>query len=212
MKKIKAIILDYDGVIVDSFGTVHEIYKQICEKVSVPCPASLEEFKKVYGYSAKEAYRNLGFSDADIETARSMFANLVLGKEPKLYDGVSEVLKKLSFKYILILATNNLREEAMQKLTKYKLSQYFNKILGKEVGVPFEKSEAISEVLVELNLGKDEVVYIGDRDIDADVADEAGIKNVILVEYGWGYHRPRPHEFHIKKPADIVSAISEINK
>ncbi len=44
------------------------------------------------------------------------------------------------------------------------------------------------------------------------MADEAGIKNVIIVEYGWGYHGIRPHKFCVKKPTDIVSAISEFEK
>ncbi|QQG46415.1 MAG: HAD hydrolase-like protein [Candidatus Niyogibacteria bacterium] len=209
---IKAIIFDYDGVIVDSFGTVHEIYQEICREVGAVCPDSLEDFKKIYGYSAKETYKNLGFSEKDIERARIMFAELILKKEPKLYEGVPEVLEKLSSKYILILATNNLIEEVKQKFDKYKLTHYFKKIIGKNVGIPFQKSEAIINVLLDLGLGKEGVIYIGDRDIDADIADEAGIKNVILVEYGWGYHRERPHKIHVKEPSDIVSAVSGFNK
>lgn len=112
---IKIIIFDYDGVIVDSFPTVHKIYKEICSELGFKCPDSIKEFKKIYGYSAKEAYKNLGMTEKDNQRANALFKKLVITKEPKIFNGIAEVLNELSRKYLLILVTSNLKEEALQK-------------------------------------------------------------------------------------------------
>lgn len=51
-------------------------------------------------------------------------------------------------------------------------------------------------------------MYVGDRDIDLDIASEIGLKNVILVEYGWGYRKNKfSPDIAVKKPKDILRAI-----
>ena len=61
MKKntIKAIIFDYDGVIVDSFPSVFEVYKIIAAECGGHIPKDLEEFRELYGYDYRECLRNL---------------------------------------------------------------------------------------------------------------------------------------------------------
>jgi phosphoglycolate phosphatase len=111
------------------------------------------------------------------------------------------------------LATSNLKCEAIQKLKRFGLIKYFSYIIGNEFKNKlgrFKKSKVIIKLLKRLRFNKDEVILIGDRDVDYDIAKEAGLKNILLVEYGWGYfdkHKTRQQKVIIKKPSDIIKAI-----
>ena len=59
---VKWIIFDYDGVIVDSFPIVYEIYKMMCLKLNKEFPKDIEGFKKVYDHTSSGCYNHLGFS------------------------------------------------------------------------------------------------------------------------------------------------------
>ena len=95
------IIFDYDGVIVDSFPTIHQSYIGVCKKLNVKCTEDLEEFKKVFGRNSTEAYRNLGI-DPNNPDLHDLFYGEVLKQEPKLFEGITKVIEELSEKYQLV--------------------------------------------------------------------------------------------------------------
>jgi phosphoglycolate phosphatase len=208
---IKGIIFDYDGVIVDSFPTVFEVYKIICEELAVDAPQSIEDFYKVYGYSAKTARENLGI--IDIEKSNQIFNREILKRRPELFAGIPEVLTELASRYKLFLITANLNEEAVQKLRFYELDNHFNEVVGVVPGKRVRKADQIKTLLDKYNLVPDEVVYIGDREIDLDIASEAEVKNVVLTEYGWGYDKERFGSVpSVKTAGEIPSAVAEFDK
>lgn len=208
---IKTIIFDYDGVIVDSFSTVFEIYQKMCKEFGIRCPRSLERFREIYGYSMKEARQNLGIDINKYERAEEIFKEEILKKNPKIFDGISEVLSKLSKKYQLFLITANFREEAVQKVKRHNIFKYFTKIFGHDSKKGFLKREAIRHIIERYKFKKDEVLYIGDRNVDYDIAQEAGLNHVLLVDYGWGYDKNKiKQDVVIKKPVDILKAVEGV--
>jgi len=212
---IKAIIFDYDGVIVDSFPKVHEVYQTICKKLGKPCPKDFKEFKKVYGYQAKECSKNLGFSESEREEANKIYSVEILKKNPRLFEGIKEVIDELKKSYKLVLISSSPRAEVMSKLEKYDLAKNFDLIFASDKIGPMVKNGAFIETFNKLNLKPSEVIMIGDRTIDYDHGIEVGLESskIIIVEYGWGYDENKvpKQKILVEKPLDLLKAIRLIN-
>ena len=209
---IKTIIFDYDGVIVDSFSNVHEAYLIICKELGKQCPSSIETFRKIYGFNFKECYQNLGIVPDEYEKAQKIFKREILTKNPRLFPGIKKVIQELNKKYNLVLVSANYKQEVLQKLGKFGLAEFFTSIMARENVTEEDhvsKSRIIMNFIKKHKLKPGEIISIGDRDIDYVVGQKAGLKNIILVEYGWGYHKEAtPHQkVIVRKPADLLKAI-----
>lgn len=207
---IKAIIFDYDGVIADSFANVFEAYKKICGHFQVACPETIDDFRKVYGYSYMECLENLGIDENDFLEANSIYKNEIIKSEHQIFAGISDVIKKLSEKYKLYLVSASHSEEVIPKIVKFGLLGFFEGIYcGADQNT--RKSAMIIDLLNENNYSPDEVISIGDRAIDYEVAQKAGISddNIILVTYGWGLDKNRIGKVKIADaPGDILKFIN----
>lgn len=210
---IKAIIFDYDGVIVDSFPSVFAVYRMICDRLGKQCPDDIDAFRKVYGYSSDEFAKNLGFSADEWAESESIFKKEILKKESALFPGIIETLAELHKKYKLVVISSNNTEEVMQKLERFGMTNYFDIAIGTRTPqgrVP--KMQAIKETMQKLGVAADEVILIGDRDVDHDDGAAAGLTHIVLVEYGWGYSRDKyPQKVVVENPIDIIKAVQAID-
>jgi len=210
---IKLIIFDYDGVIVDSFPTIHEVYKMTAEMLNKACPEDIDEFRKVYGHTSRECYSNLGYSEEEKIKANLIFKEEVLKKEPKAFENIVEVIKTLHKNYKLAVASSTYKAEVEQKLEKLGILEAFDFILAREndnIG-RFEKSESIKKIVNALAIEFNEALLIGDRMVDFVEGTEAGLKNILLVDYGWGYDIAEIPEYKqeilVNNPVDILEAV-----
>ena len=212
---IKLIIFDYDGVLVDSFPNIYDIYKVIGSELDVKIPSTIEEFRNVYGYDFHECYNNLGMDANKQKKAVEIFRKEIITKKPGIFSGIKGVLSWASSRYKLVLVSSNYKEEVLQKLSSYSIDKYFSDIIGHKYGhQELDKSEEFKIVINEHKVTADEVIAVGDRLSDYDSAKKAGIKNVILVEYGWGYDKSRfenNNKLIIKKPVQLINAIKTID-
>lgn len=215
---IKIIIFDYDGVIVDSFEKVHEVYQIICEKLGKKCPKDLEDFRKIYGLTSREAVKNLEFSEDEIKKSDVIYKEEILKKDPAIFKGIKETIKKLSEKYRLVLISSSPKIEVFEKLDKYSLTEYFEHIFASESGTPTRKVDSIKKTFEIFGIKPKESIMIGDRVIDYLEARSVGIpsKNIIIVDYGWGYDPASlpnyKKDFPVEKPEDILKTISSLEK
>lgn len=211
---LKLIIFDYDGVIVDSFPNVYAVYQIVCQKLGKFCPDNIEDFKKVYGNSSSECYSRLGFTEEERIKGNILFKEETLKKDAKPFESIIEVLKELHKKYKLAVISSNYKEEVEQKLEKFGILKLFDFILAKESHIGrFEKVDPIKKVIENLKINLNEVLLIGDRKVDFIEGSKAGLKNILLVEYGWGYNLEEIPEYiqkvFVKKPSDILNAVKE---
>ncbi len=211
---IKIIIFDYDGVIIDSFPNVHSVYQIICQKLGKSCPDNLEDFKKVYGHSSSECYSQLNFSEEERIKGNRIFKEEILKKDAKPFEGVIEVLKELHKNYKLAVISSNYKEEVKQKLEKFGLLKLFDFILARESHVGrFVKTESIKKIMANLAIKSKGVLLIGDRNVDFIEGSKAGLSNILLVDYGWGYDLEEIPEYKqkvlVKNPNDLLEAAKE---
>lgn len=215
---IKLIIFDYDGVIVDSFPVYHQIYELICRRFNKHWPADIEEFKTIYAGSSKEYYKNAGFSEQEILEATKIIKEELPKHEPAIYEGISETLSTLRGRYRLAVISSSPHEEVEQRLKAFGLYTYFDFVFGRPAHQlsRMVKTEYMRNVMADLGLEPSQVLLIGDRNVDFTEGSDAGLTNIILVKYGWGYDPKKIPDYQepgvlINKPADLLKVIKLIN-
>jgi len=206
---IKAIIFDYDGVIVDSFPSVFSVYQKICHHFKVEAPETIEEFRKIYGYNYIECIKNLGIDHGNLEGVRALYKNEIIKIDHSVFPGVPELLESLSEQFRLYLVSASHSDEVMSKLEKHDLKKYFTFIYcGGDNST--KKSEMTADLFSKFGYNPNEVIFIGDRAIDYESAKKVGIddKNIIMAAYGWGLNKNEIGRPEIaESPADILKII-----
>ncbi len=211
---IKAIIFDYDGVIVDSFPTVHKVYQIMCEKLGKKCPKTLPEFKEMYGKTSRVFMQRAGFTAEEMQKADAIYLEEVKKKETPFFPAIKEVIQQLSEKYLLFVLSSCPQEDLDLKLNRKGLAHFFVEVIGSTKLGPMKKVPALIELFERHHFKSDEVIMIGDRINDYEDAMGAGIKHIILVEYGWGYNKDEipkhTQKVKVEKPEDLLTVIASI--
>jgi phosphoglycolate phosphatase len=121
-----------------------------------------------------------------------------------LYEGVGELLEKLSNTHALSVATNAYKLSAMQILDANDISKYFDIIMCADIVTNAKPHREMLDVIVEhYGAHRDEFVVIGDGERDIMAAQNAGIDS-ILVDWGFSEHSEAVKS--IKELEDILLA------
>ena len=154
-----------------------------------------------------------GTSDADIEAVFTTFE--IYYKDhcmdtTRPYDGINDLLTKLRAKGYMTAVVSNKVDFAVQDLVKDFFIGQFDIAIGEREGVRKKPApDSVYEVLKEFHLGKDEVIYIGDSDVDYATARNAGV-DCILVEWGFrdrAFLESLGATVFAKKPEDILKIV-----
>ncbi|PWH82284.1 HAD family hydrolase [Algibacter marinivivus] len=161
-------------------------FAKLLSKYETPNKIDQELFKKeidnlpIYGYGIKAftlsmvesalELSNYNISSKNIEEILNI-GKAMLSKPVELLDGVEEVLKSLSGKYRLILATKGDLLDQERKLEKSGLTNYFHHI---EV-LSDKKEENYSKLLRHLDINPSEFLMIGNS-LKSDVLPLVNIK------------------------------------
>jgi phosphoglycolate phosphatase-like HAD superfamily hydrolase len=206
----KAIIFDYDGVIVDSFPSVYQVYKKTCERFGVAYPETLEKFRRTYGYNYSECLTNLGIKKEDFAEASKIYKTEIVKIKHEIFPGIKDVIIKLSQKYKLYLVTASHIAEVLPKIKDFGLDGFFVNVYCGD-GNSGRKAEMFLDLFQAEGYQPSEVTSIGDRAVDYDVAKKVGLadEDIILVTYGWGLDRSRIGRANIADhPEEILNFIN----
>jgi len=209
---IKCIIFDYDGVIVDSFHEMHAVYKILCQELGYDCPTDPEVFRKIYGRDYKTLYVALGIPEELWEKGSEIYYREIVKQNSQPFSLIRGQLDVLAKKYVLYIVSATFRKEVETKLKKHEISIYFKKIYAqKKITDLFRKVDAIKDILKTEKVNKDETVYIGDMNSDYERSKEAGLNNIIIIDYGWGNTITPDQAIKVNKQEDLLKAIEHFN-
>lgn len=188
---IKAVIFDFDGVIIDSNKIANDIFMKVIKK-NLGLEKNLEEFTRMVGLRFEQRIEliaekfnltitqetiNKIMSDG-IEEYREIHIEQVL-----MFPGAKELIQTLyenNFK--IALGTNGSRIPVIQKLEHLDLKKYFSSIVtANDVGKLKPDSEMFLKNAKELGVKPTECVVIEDSITGISAAKLAGIK-VIAVQ------------------------------
>ncbi len=210
---LKLIVFDFDGVIVDTFPNVFETYRVMCREMHARIiPQTIEEFRELYGHDTyRELSVRLGMQPEYAGQGDEIFKREMTRRGRRVFDGIVEVIQELSQEYVLVLVSASPMELIDAALEEYSLRPYFRMVIAQSEATPRPKTEGIAMVKAALGISGAEMLAIGDRNVDYEVAVKEGIDRVLLVEYGWNYDRTRyPQAFPIYRPSDIPEAVRRL--
>jgi phosphoglycolate phosphatase len=178
--KIRCVIYDCDGVLFDSLEANTKLYNDLCSLVG-RVPLREEELQYVHTHTVFEAIHFIFEKENDLEKKALESLKQVdlrnyityLKMEPHLF----QTLKKLKEKGILRAINTNRTTSMKYIMEKYDLLQYFEMVVtALDVKNPKPNPESIEKIIEAFKLKKEEIVFVGDSDVDQQTAKSSGIK------------------------------------
>ncbi|MCD7927058.1 MAG: HAD family hydrolase [Bacteroides sp.] len=123
------------------------------------------------------------------------------------YPGIPELLSVLQQEEIMLAVASNKYQAATRKLiAHYFPAINFVEVLGQREGIPAKPDPSIvHDIIAKASVKKEEVLYVGDSNVDMQTAHNAG---VTAVGVAWGF-RPRT-ELEALHPAYIIEKAAEL--
>jgi phosphoglycolate phosphatase len=187
---LKHIIFDMDGTLINSGIMIAKTINFVRTNIGLePLDHSiiLEKINDPDINSAEFFYQTNEFTQEQTELFNQYYhKNCIVGVE--LYDGVEDILKDISKKYTLSIATNANSIFAHKILKHLNVYQYFDYIIGHDMVKNSKPDpEMILKILNKFDLNKNETILIGDSHKDLYAAKNAQI-DCILVNWGFSDH------------------------
>jgi phosphoglycolate phosphatase len=210
---IRLVIFDLDGTLLDTIADLAAATNQALAHFGYPTHPT-EAFRyfvgnginKLFERALPEAYR----TEENVLRIRSRFIPYYDAHNADLsrpYPGVTEVLQALAARGIQVAVASNKYQSATEKL----VAQYFPdipfvEVLGQRDGIaPKPDPSIVFDILRASSVTKEEVLYVGDSNVDMMTAKNAGVR---VCGVTWGF-RPRV-ELEAHHPEHLVDKADEI--
>ena len=189
--KYKGIIFDLDGTLVNSLEDISDAMNIVLKDLNYPTHTY-----DTYQYFIGSGLRNLvskalpvsNNSDEQIQICFESMINeyrKICTLKTKPYEGIVELLHNLTSQNIKLAVFSNTADELTKKIASEIFPDYFDTAVGLSTEAlkkpnPFEAIE-IGKIW---NLKPEEILFVGDSDIDMQTAINA---NMLPVGVSWGY-------------------------
>jgi phosphoglycolate phosphatase len=215
MSKIKAIIFDLDGTLIDSVADLSNSVNFTLAEIGLPGHTT-EEIRSYVGDGVQKLIkRSLGqthlnkFNDAFAIFMEHYGTHCT--NNTALYPGVAETLPELVQNYSLAVLTNKSVKFSHKILQSLKINTYFKEVLG---GDSFSTKKPDPEGIFYLadkwglNPGR-EIIMVGDHATDIEVGQRAGCKTV-FIEGGIGETRGLVPDLVISSIAELPDLLESL--
>jgi len=180
--KIRCVVYDCDGVLFDSLEANTKLYNDLCALVGRD-PLKEEEMQYVHTHTVFEALHFIFGKEDDLEKKALEILKqkqvdlknyvIYLKMEPHLL----QALESLKEKGILRAINTNRTTSMKYIMERFNLWPYFEMVVtALDVKNPKPHPESIEKIVRELNLNKEEAIFVGDSDVDQQTAKSSGIK------------------------------------
>jgi phosphoglycolate phosphatase len=177
--KIRSVIYDCDGVLFDSLEANRWFYSYFCQALGRN-PLTEEELRYAHTHTAREGIHHLFPNAPEMERqALEMFSRMDpeesatrLKPEPHLLPA----LKSLRERGILCAISTSRTTNMGHILKKFALEPYFDLVVtSRDVQNPKPHPESVEKILRAFDLGREEVLLVGDSETDRETALAAGV-------------------------------------
>jgi phosphoglycolate phosphatase-like HAD superfamily hydrolase len=184
---IKAVIFDFDGVIVESAGIKTSAFRKLFEQNNPEKVDAIVDYHvRNMGVSRFVKFRyiyenilKLPLTVTEEEELGRKFSNIVFEEIIKapFVGGAEDFIVRNQKKYMMFVASGTPDEELRDILKRRKISNLFKEIHG----TPEFKSDIIKGILKRHSLRKEKVVFVGDAESDLRASEETGVYFIARV-------------------------------
>ncbi len=181
--RIGCVIYDCDGVLFDSLEANRRLYSRICTFMGRK-PLTEKELSYCHTHTVFEAIHSLFPEDeAEEKKALDYLRNRMdlsefieyLIMEPNLL----QVLGVLRQRRILTAICTNRTTSMKHVMERFNLHPYFDMVVtALDVEHPKPHGESVEKIVSAFNLKKEEILFVGDSDVDMKTAEAAGVRFV----------------------------------
>lgn len=206
--KKKFILLDFDGVVADSFLPSYKVYKTIHPHASEQDYRKLFEGNVNHYDQTQDIHTPSCRPDADWAKEYTP----VMEQEVRPFHGMKHVLHMLSKKYTIIIISSTITAPIKEFLVKYSLNHYIHDVLGNDVHT--SKVVKINMVFKDYSVTGKDCLFITDTLGDMREANKSGVSAIGVT---WGYNKVEmlnrgTYYRLVNKPQEILIAVSDYFK
>lgn len=211
MDKIRGIIFDLDGTLIDSIEDIGDSLNRTLNKLGLR-EYSKEDYKQMVGGGFRNLVEKAVASNVDqvLEGFQLEYSRGYLNKT-KPYEGIINLLDQLVERKILIAINTNKYEEFIGSIVDKYFSDYnFVDIIGFNERIELKPSPMGAEIILDkMGLRREEILYVGDSSVDIETAKNAGLKSVGV---DWGFRGKEELEsfgadYIALEPSDILNLL-----
>ena len=214
MSNFDAVLFDFDGTVADTGEGVFLCVRYAIDAHGLEQPSD-GDIRKFIGPPMIVSYHTLypQLSDDEVQSLmlsyREKYAEVGLYKY-KLYDGITELLKKLNENGIKTAVASSKPQEALENIIKVSgIDKYFDCIVGADRNyTDSDKATIVEEAIKRTGVtDKSRVLMVGDRKYDIVGAHKAGIACTAVL-FGYGSQE----EFDEYRADYVVNSFKEVEK
>jgi pyrophosphatase PpaX len=214
IKKIKAVLFDFDGTIMDTNDIIIKSWQHTflaIEGKERPLDAITSSFGEPLSITMKSL-----FPDKDTEEMVNTYRNYqrhIYTDKINMFPGITELISELKLRsYQLGIVTSRLWESTRQGLYKFDIAHMFDAVVSAEDTTVHKPDPAPCLICLDkLGIRPEEAIFVGDSKFDVLCARNAGVQSVLV---GWsicvseeekeGIYKP---DYFIERPEELLDII-----
>jgi len=178
--KVRCVVYDCDGVLFDSLEANGRLYNDLSARLGKG-PLSGEQLKYVHSHTVFESIRCIAREDESLEKkGLELLKQTDLGhyiQYLKMEPNLLQTLGALKERGTLRAVNTNRTTSMKYIMERFNLWPHFDMVVtALDVKNPKPHPESIEKIVSALELKKDEVVFVGDSQVDKQTAETAGVR------------------------------------
>ncbi|MCR4782414.1 MAG: HAD family hydrolase [Lachnospiraceae bacterium] len=213
MQTYKYAIFDMDGTLLNSLLDLRSAVNFVCEKYGHKI-FSVEEIRKMVGNGNRKLMSRAlpdGENDPLFEEKFDLFKKYYMEHckdQTAPYDGIEDLLQKIRSSGVKSAIVSNKYDAAVREMKESYFGDLIDDAFGVKPGMNVKPApDAVYQAMDSIGAKSSETVYIGDSDVDAETAKNAGL-DCILVTWGFRSRELLEQKQHIA----LVDNTSELEK
>ena len=173
----RAILLDWDGTLLDSYGSDSRAYLQMFEGIGISF--TLSDLVRHYSPNWHHVYRAAKLPRARWVEADRLWHKAYEKEAPALLPGARKVVERLARGFELGIVTSGNRPRVRRQLRRFKLTSYFSALVCAEDAAHRKPNPAPLQLALRLmGLAAEECIYVGDTAEDIEMARRARVRAI----------------------------------
>lgn len=213
--KLKAVIFDLDGTILDTLEDLKNSVNFALSKNGLPV-RTIDEIRAFVGNGIRLLIERAVPENTDSSVVDRCFEDFKShykehsADNTKPYEGIIELLDELKSKGVKLAVVSNKADFAVQTLVEEYFQGLFDFAVGEREGIRRKPCpDSVNEAIKVLDASPDEVVYVGDSEVDIETSRNAGVNCVSVT---WGFRdkcvlESLSPEYIIDKPSQLMELI-----